>query len=404
MAAPLVFHMDVPHLTYCGNVHPSTDVPTWLEMVRDYTVPVARAWRQAGHEFGLGTWWNADTAGALLTDEAAFEAVRDLLREHDLCIWTVNAFPHGSFHGQPVKEKVYEPDWTQEERVLYVRHVAEVVARLASDRASDGASHLPIVPLSTLPLGYRPDGSFRFPEGDPETWRLMARNLVRAASHLHAMEEEWGVRMVLALEPEPFCLLESVQDAIGFLEQWVFRDGAWGTVTETILRRHLGLCVDLCHLAVVWEEPLSALASLRSRGIQVAKIQVSSCLEVRDPGQPAALDQLLSFDEPVYLHQTVAEDGPRALDLAAVRAAPEDFARGRLRTHFHMPVFWDQEGPFGSTRAELSRVLRALAPPLPLLEVETYTWGVLPDWDGLQPGLVQGLLQELRFVREHWKP
>ena len=87
----------------------------------------------------------------------------------------------------------------------------------------------------------------------------------------------------------------------------------------------------------------------------------------------------------------------------------EDFKGGRLRTHFHMPVFWDQDGAFGSTRAELSRVLRSLASPLsesplPLLEVETYTWGVLPDWDGLQPGLVQGLLQELRFVREHWKP
>ena len=114
-----------------------------------------------------------------------------------------------------MKERVYQPDWTSEERVLYLRHVAEVVARLGSD--------LPMVPLSTLPLGYRLDR--RYPEGDPEEWRLMARNLVRVASHLHAMHEQWGVHMMLALGPEPFCLLETVAAAISFLERWVFREG-----------------------------------------------------------------------------------------------------------------------------------------------------------------------------------
>ncbi|MHC4897802.1 MAG: metabolite traffic protein EboE [Planctomycetota bacterium] len=395
--------MAVPHVTYCGNVHPATDVPAWVAMVRDYAVPVATAQRQAGHGFGLGTWWNADTAHSLAVDISAFETVRGLLAKHDLRIWTVNVFPHGGFHGQPVKEQVYQPDWTSEERVLYVRHVAEVVARLGTD--------LPLVSLSTLPLGYRPDR--RFPEGDPEEWRLMARNLVRVASHLHAMEAQWGVRMMLALEPEPFCLLESVADAMAFLEQWVFREGAWETVHEATLRRHLGVCVDLCHLAVVREEPLAALAALRSRGIEAAKIQVSSCLEVRDPQQQPAFDRLLACDEPVYLHQTIAEDGRRALDLSAVRAARADFQGSRLRTHFHVPVFWDQEGAFGSTRAEIVRVLGALVPPLPLLEVETYTWGVLGGVDGgglggigPEPGqdLVTGLLQELAFVHEHRKP
>jgi len=385
--------MAVPHLTYCGNVHPATDLETWSNMVRDFAVPVALVQRQAGHAFGLGTWWNADTAEALATDPAAIETVRGALAEHDLSIWTVNAFPQGGFHGEPVKERVYQPDWTSEERVLYLRHVAEVVARLGSD--------LPMVPLSTLPLGYRPNR--RYPEGDTEEWRLMARNLVRVVSHLHAMEEAWGVRMMLALEPEPFCLLETVADAISFLERWVFREGAWETTDEATLRRHLGVCVDLCHLAVAGEEPLAALAALRSAGIETAKIQVSSCLEVRNPAPPHALDQLLAFDEPIYLHQTVAANGARALDLPAVRAARGEFSPGRLRTHFHMPVFWDQEGAFGSTRAEVSRVLAALTPPLPLLEVETYTWGVLGDFAG-EKGLVDGLLRELAFVRGHWKP
>ena len=174
--------MTSPYLTYCGNVHPAPDLPSWLSMVRDYAVPVGRAQRKAGHDFGLGTWWNADTAAVLATDEEALAQVRGLLAEHGLSIWTANVFPHGSFHGTPGKAQVYEPDWTREERVLYVRHVAEVVARLGSD--------LELVPLSTLPLGYRPDGH----RLDEEESRLMARNLVRVASHLHAMEQEHGER------------------------------------------------------------------------------------------------------------------------------------------------------------------------------------------------------------------
>ncbi len=394
------------NLTYCGNVHPAADLPGWLDTVATHGVPVAMAQRRAGHAFGLGAWWNAATAQALALDPRAIEAARATLAEHDLSIWTVNVFPQSSFGGGPVKERVYEPDWTSEERVLYVRHVAEAVARLGSGLA--------MVPLSTLPLGYRPGR--RYPEGDPEEWRLMGRNLVRVASHLRAMEEEWGLRMVLALEPEPFCLLETVAAAVSFLERWVFLEGGWDTIGEDVLRRHVGVCVDLCHLAVVGEEPVASLTALRSADIELAKIQVSSCLEVRDPAQPEALDRLLAFDEPVYLHQTIAADGARALDLPEVRSAREDFSKAPLRTHFHMPVFWDQEGAFGSTRSEVSRVLRFLARPdvahPPLLEVETYTWGVLEDMAGtlgpgdLAPGkgLIAGLLQELAFVRSHWKP
>ena len=36
------------------------------------------------------------------------------LDEQDLYVYTVNAFPHGSFKGGPVMERVYEPDWTSE--------------------------------------------------------------------------------------------------------------------------------------------------------------------------------------------------------------------------------------------------------------------------------------------------
>jgi len=368
---------ETPRITYCGNVHPAVDLDSWFESIERFTVPIAAARGADGKQFGFGAWWNAATLADLNENPDRIQRLQDFLSECGIPLWTVNAFPYGEFHETVVKTSVYEPNWEDEARVLFTRHAAEVIGRVATPGS--------VIPVSTLPLGY---GS-----GD---MRLMARNLVRAASHLHSMAEYHGVQIVLALEPEPFCLLETVAQTIEFLEEWVFRAEGWA-VPEGVLRRHLGVCVDLCHMAVVREDAVAAVASLATREIKCAKIQVSACPELRDPA--GALDQLLAFDEPVYLHQTVADTGLRALDLSEVAAQRAEFeAAGSIRTHFHTPIFWDSEGALGSTRAELERVIRALPRPLPLLEVETYTWDVLPGLIRGDEHLRDGIGKELRFL------
>ncbi|MBL9076560.1 MAG: metabolite traffic protein EboE [Planctomycetes bacterium] len=376
--------MATPRLTYCGNVHAAGDLATHLAMLQAHAVPIAAHRRAAGRAFGLGVWWPDTLACELAGDPAARARLTDALAAADLQPWTLNVFPFGGFHDTVVKTAVYRPDWEHEDRLAYTRTCAELAAPLLPAGS--------VLPLSTLPLGYRAPGE---PAAD---LRRMARNLARCASAFAALEQRTGVRCVLALEPEPDCLLETCGATAAFLERWLFDEGAWTTVGEAVLRRHLGVCVDLCHLAVVGEEPLAALADLRGRGIEVPKIQVSACLELRDP---VALDRLLAFAEPRYLHQTVAADGRRALDLGEVAARRAEFAAaGRLRSHYHVPLFWDDPGPLGSTRAEVERVLRAVvqAPgELPLLEVETYTWDVLGDFAGTAP-LHERIARELDWV------
>lgn len=377
-------------LTYCGNVHAAPDLPAVLAALREHAAPVAAAARASGRSFGLGAWWPDELVAGLQRDGAMRERFAAALRELDLPLWTLNVFPYGGFHDQVVKTAVYRPDWEKEERLEYTRRCAE----LGSSLLGPGSE----LPLSTLPLGWRARGDA------PADLRLMARNLARCASAFAAIEAKTGVRCVLALEPEPHCLLETCAATASFLERWLFDEGAWTTVPGHVLRRHLGVCVDLCHLAVVGEDPVAALADLRARGIVVPKIQVSACLEVRDS---RALGDLLAFDEPRYLHQTASESGLRALDLPDVAAAREQFAAGgRVRSHYHVPLFWDAPGAFGSTQAEVERVLRALAAgpaPLPLLEVETYTWSVLGDFAGRAP-LHAHLTRELEWVAARMKP
>lgn len=369
-----------PELTWCGNVAPARDLDGWLRAITEHYAAVARAdrpgSRSASHPTPLGVWWPASVAAALARDARPRSRARELLAAHGLRIATLNAFPFGDFHADVVKTAVYRPSWAEASRVDYTIDCARAVAGFA--RPGD------VIPISTLPLGFL----------DPRR-AAMVDNLRRVARELGRLRDETGVRCVLALEPEPDCELERVDRTGAFLCDDVFR----AQPDEATLRQHLGVCVDLCHLAVVFEDAGEAFASLRARGVEVGKIQVSSCLELRDG---SVLDALLAFDEPRYLHQTAGDGGRlRAKDLDEVRTRRAEFATaGLVRTHFHVPVFWDDPGALGSTRDHVVRALRGLAGPLPLLEVETYTWSVLGDaWrEGID--LPMAIARELRFVRE----
>ncbi len=367
--------MSETRLTYCGNVHPAENLDGWLAAVEQYSVPVAAAQTAP---FGLGAWWCAEVARELAADETARDRVRDLLGRHGLELWTLNVFPFGGFHEERVKEAVYRPDWASDERVRYTLDAATAVSALVPAGRT--------VPLSTLPLGFRC--------GDVAPHAQQLRGLADALADL---EQRTGVRCVVALEPEPFCELETAAQTLAFFEDHLL--AGVSEVQEHRIRRFLGVCIDLCHLAVVGESPLAALADLASSGIEVPKIQVSSCLELRDP---AALPQLLAFDEPRYLHQTVAENGARALDLPEVADRAAEFAQaGVTRTHYHMPIFWDAETR-GSTRRQVEEVLGGLGRPGlrdAVLEVETYTWDVLDQGTVGSGDLVADLCQELAFAR-----
>jgi hypothetical protein len=166
-------------LTYCGNVHAAPDLAAAMAALRAHTAPVAAAARAAGRSFGIGAWWPRDVAMELAADRASRDRLAVELWDLDLPLWTLNVFPLGGFHDEVVKTAVYQPDWGAEERLLYTRTCAEV-----------GASLVPrgtVLPLSTLPLGYRGPGD------PPADLRLMARNLARCASAFAAIEETTGV-------------------------------------------------------------------------------------------------------------------------------------------------------------------------------------------------------------------
>jgi hypothetical protein len=239
----------------------------------------------------------------------------------------------------------------------------------------------------------------------------MTRRLANLAASLVGIERTTGKRLVLALEPEPACFLETTADAVAFFQDELLGaasltafaelTGLDASGAEHALRRHVGVCLDACHASVEFEQPHEALATLRAAGIAVPKLQLSAGLRVA-PVEPSTLEALRSFADEVYLHQTVARDETgalvRFLDLGEALDAARNTAFSELRVHFHVPVFERELAPFSSTQDDLARVLEQAGELPPHLEVETYTFDVLPERFRTL-SVTQAIARELEWAR-----
>jgi hypothetical protein len=343
-------------------------------------------------------------AAEQLDQPAALQRFKALLEELGLYVFTLNGFPYGQFHDQRVKEHVYEPDWRSEQRLNYSNRLARLLAQLLPPGTTGS--------ISTVPLGFRANLTT---DDEP----ALVHNLLRHVAHLHQLREQLGCTLALALEPEPHCRLETMQEAADFLDRGPFSAAAMLELArltglspaqaEQAVRRHLGVCVDACHMAVEFEDPTGTVAMLRARNIPVHKLQISAGLRCELSGDArtdqAVLSELATFADQVYLHQVVERRGDalfRYLDLPEAFQSYQDMpdrSPREWRIHFHVPVFMGNLGRFSSTRVDLERLL-AIQRDTPFtshLEVETYTWQVLPD--AVRPSsLTQALVHELDWT------
>jgi sugar phosphate isomerase/epimerase len=393
-----------PQLTYCTNIHPGE---SWEEVQRNlerFTLPVKQA-IAPDRPFGVGLRLSA-LAAEQLAAPAELERLREFLDSNGLYVFTFNGFPYGPFHGAPVKEEVYLPDWTDAARLAYTDQLADIMAALLPDGDEVTGT------ISTVPGAFR-ERVRTEPEVD-----AMAVMVARHAAHLYRIREETGRRISLALEPEPCCYLEVTRDAVGFFTKRLWRrstvqvfealTGLAGGRAEEFLREQVGICFDTCHMAVEYEGCEPAVRALQAAGIRINKAQITAGLQIDFDG--TAEDQervaaLQAFAEGVYLHQVVEKRGERLDRHVDLPEALRKWAGGDLpdecRIHFHVPVFREELGPFRGTQGYVGEFLDLLReePVAPHLEVETYTWDVLPE-AYRRESIVDAVAGELRWVLE----
>ena len=383
-------------VSYCANVHPGERL-TDLWAALDAAQLVRTSLRL--DRLGLGLW----LARAALTELGAAPGgaatwLSDELAWRGLEVVTINGFPYGNFHADVVKRAVYHPDWTTEERYAHTLALAELLAAVLPADRETGT-------ISTLPIAHRGEIA-----GDPAAHEARACDaLCRLAADLERLRDRTGKQVRICLEPEPGCTMETTADAVRLwteaLPLAMERTGAG----PAAIREHLGVCFDTCHLAVAFEDPADSLASLAAAGVPVGKMQLSSALSITAPASHAGRGALLRFAEPRFLHQvrTLGDAGELLgaddvdPDLSVLDQLPSDRP---WRVHFHVPIHRDAVGEVGTTRDFLRGALDWLVAseaPLPDLEVETYSWNVLPGDE--RPGdlgdLVAGIAAEMRWVR-----
>lgn len=369
----------VVHLGYCANVHPVQDVAGVIDQLAVYAEPVRLL--LAADRLGLGLWLARDVAAGLAADPRAVARLRAELAARGLEVVTLNGFPYSRFGDAAVKYRVYKPDWSDRRRADYTADLATVLAGLLPSDAARGS-------ISTVPLAWRdpwPDAA------RDAAWRY----LDAVGEHLAALTERTGAVVRVGFEAEPGCVIERTDQAVATF--------------SGLDPARFGVCVDTAHLAVAHEDPASALKMLAEAGIPVVKVQASAALEALRPSDMATRAALSRFVEPRYLHQTREASAAGALcgtdDLdEALRgdALPGD---APWRVHFHVPLHADVAPPLTGTHEVLVRTLIEMfeggSAVTDHVEVETYTWQVLPERERPRDAaeLARGIAAEVAWAR-----
>ncbi|WP_413160920.1 metabolite traffic protein EboE [Capilliphycus salinus ALCB114379] len=392
------------HLTYCTNIHPGESWPEVFSNLKEY-LPALKN-RLNAEKFGIGLRLSHQATTQLNSSEMGeFKA---WLAEHNLYVFTLNGFPYGGFHNEVVKDKVYAPDWTTPQRTNYTKKLAHILAKLLPERVKGS--------ISTLPLSYKP--WFNSSSDFTGAFKQSTINLIEVVIELVHLHQTTGKFIHIDLEPEPNGLIENSAEVIDFFQNWLLPVGGEYLVNklsislaaaQTLLREHIQICYDTCHFSVVYDNPVQVFRQFKEAGISIGKIQISAAIKNQLPVEQSQRDNLgeylQKFAESTYLHQVVAcyPDGSLQsyIDLSQALQELKETAAKEWRTHFHIPIFNQTYGILQSTQDDILTVLELLKDyPCEHLEIETYTFQVLPD--NLKIDLLSSIEREYNWVIQHF--
>ncbi len=369
------------HLSYCTNIHYSETLCQLESLIRD-KIPYIKQRLSPNSPFGLGLRISSEAANTLSNPHRLLE-FKILIDSQQCYVFTINGFPYGNFGAGRIKELVYLPNWIDPERIDYTIKLANILSTLLPEHIETGS-------ISTLP------GAFKGHISSKSDIDKMSSNLITVAAHLYQLKLSSKKLIMLGLEPEPCCFLETTDEVICYFEQYLWSEKYLSlfqsltklskTEAEVALKQHLGVCLDFCHTAIQFESPDVVLAKLQQAGVRIVKAQISSSLKVK-PFQSTEIKKIQSFEEGRYLHQVVEKklnNIRRFEDITpAISNLENSHPDTEWRVHFHVPVYAAYFSGLETTQNFVKDMLfhQRNTPFTEHLEVETYTWDVMPDKD-----------------------
>ena len=394
------------HLSYCSNIHAGE---TWDATFQNLKIYIPEVKSRLGYKgkFGIGLRLSKE-ASVVLERPERLQEFRDWLKQTNSYVFTLNCFPYGGFHRTKVKEQVHAPDWTTEARLAYTLRCFRILAQLLPEGVEGG--------ISTSPLSYR--HWFVSDLEKNEAFERATTHLIAVVVELVRLQQETGKFLHLDIEPEPDGLLENSEELIRYFKEWLLSVGKASLAkqlgitakeAEKLIKDHLQVCYDVCHFAIGYEKPKEAFKKLKQAGIGIGKIQLSAALKLLIPVSPferfSIGKRLGEFADTTYLHQVVGRTKEEGLnsypDLPQALAQLGSTQDLEWRVHFHVPIFLANYGTFQATQEDIVEVLKLVNANPNItnhLEVETYTWEVLPQDTHLTLG--DAISRELAWAKE----
>ncbi|MBL9115708.1 MAG: metabolite traffic protein EboE [Verrucomicrobiaceae bacterium] len=356
------------HLGYCTNIHRGESWDETWKRLDVHTLEVRRRVLPQDKPYGIGLRLGNQAARELAASPCQLAEFQEWLEKNNCYVFTINGFPYGAFHGTRVKEQVFKPDWATQERLDYTCLLFDLLAKLLPKGMSGS--------VSTLPGSHK-----TFNVGSEEISQIFS-NLKICKEHIARISEETGHDLHLGLEPEPLGLFETSGETIKFFGLYLDQ-----YPQDTEFLRFVGMNYDTCHLAIEYEEAASSLKRIQDHGIRISKLHFSNALRLTPT--PENLQRLAQFNEPVYFHQVIVRDGNNPLrrfadlDLALEAVATDPKIAGdEWRVHFHIPLHARPSSGFADTSDHVLGAMDWLATDpngCKHIEMETYTWEVLPE-------------------------
>ena len=197
-------------LAYSTLVHPADDWDELWASVQEY-LPKVKQRVSPDAPSAVSLRLSAATVERLLADQSALADLRAFLAAEDLYVITANAFPYGPFKNRLVMETVFEPDWRDRRRAEYTKGVATILSAIATDGVSPT--------IQTAPLGFKPHVT-------PGVVERFTEHVLQVVAHLVELARTTGTTVRLGLEPEPFCHVETTEEAIRYFGEELFTDAA----------------------------------------------------------------------------------------------------------------------------------------------------------------------------------
>ena len=399
-------HTPFGYLTYCTNIHAGESWDDHFDALKE-NIPAIKKRLSQDKPFGIGLRLS-HLASQSLAKKENLDAFKHWLEKSQCYVFVMNGFPYGGFHRTKVKDQVHAPDWITQERVLYTIQLFKILSSLLPKGMEGG--------VSTSPLSYKHWHS----EIKEERLLIVEKataNVLKVVQELIQLKKETGQVMHLDIEPEPDGLIGNGREFLAWYQQHLLPQGIQYLNEElgfnkeaaiAAIKEHVQLCYDICHFAVGFEDHATIIKELELQNIKVGRIQISAALKADMAPKPEerreVIEAFQQFNESTYLHQVIAlqQDGtlkrypdlPEALQDAANPSVRE------WRSHFHVPLFVEDYGSLQSTQVDIEQVLsiQKRNPFAKYLEVETYTWEVLPD--KLKLPIKDSIIREMEWVMQ----